>query len=326
MASKKNLRLLIILDAIETINPFTDTTLVIIEEAAKRGHALDVCQPIDLELDGPEVRVAKVLTVSQVTRERGSCILGAAGESHSLAEYDAVLMRKDPPFDQDFYYATLLLERARGKTLLVNDPRGLRDANEKLFIFQFPELIAPTRVTASMARLRECLTEWGGEMIVKPLDGCGGDGIFHVRKEDRNTNVIFETISAGGRRLVMAQKYLPEARQGDKRILLLDGQPIGAVLRVPRADETRGNLHVGGTAVKTTLTERDREICAAVGPRCHAEGLYFVGLDVIGGKLTEVNVTSPTGVQEIDRLDGVCLEARIVDWLESRTASGNRSA
>jgi glutathione synthase len=157
-------------------------------------------------------------------------------------------------------------------------------------------------------------------MIVKPLDGCGGAGVFHVRADDRNTNVIFETATACGTRLVMAQAYLPEAREGDKRILLLDGEPLGAVLRVPRGDDTRGNLHVGGTAQKTTLTARDREICSQVGVRCRKDGLFFVGLDVIGGHLTEVNVTSPTGVQEIDRLDGVRLEARIVDWLERRAA------
>src|SRR5262249_41047170 len=154
----------------------------------------------------------------------------------------------------------------------------------------------------------------GGEMIVKPLDGCGGYGVFHVRRADRNTHSILETLSGNGRKLVMAQKYLPEVREGDKRILLLDGEPLGAVLRVPRDDETRGNLHVGGAATRTTLSAREGEICAALAPRLREDGLWFVGIDVIGGWLTEVNVTSPTGVQEIDRLEGVHIEERVIDW------------
>ncbi len=293
------MRILVIMDAAERIHPQTDTTVVIIDEARARGHEVDTCTPDLLELaEGGEPRV------------RGG---------KALADYSAVLMRKDPPFDIEYYFATLILERARGKTLLVNDPRGLRDANEKLYIFNFPSVIAPTRVVRSIEGLRQTLKEWGGEMVVKPLDGCGGWGVFHVRSDDRNTPSILETISNGGTKLVMAQRYLPEARQGDKRILLLDGEPIGAVLRVPRADETRGNLHVGGTATRTELTARDREICDAVGPRVKQDGLYFVGIDVIGGYLTEVNVTSPTGVQEIDRLEGTRLPARIVDWLERKT-------
>jgi glutathione synthase len=172
-----------------------------------------------------------------------------------------------------------------------------------------------------MAELHAFLDAEGGQMIVKPLDGCGGSGVFHVRAEDRNTNSILELVTDGERQLVMAQRYLPAVRAGDKRILLLDGEPLGAVLRVPRADETRGNLHVGGTATRTTLTARDRAICAAVGPRCQRDGLWFVGIDVIGDCLTEVNVTSPTGVQEIDRLEGVRLESDIVDWLEKKARS-----
>jgi glutathione synthase len=297
------MRVLVVMDGPARIHPETDTTVVIIDEARRRGHAVDTCQPDALALDGGDV-IARV-----------------GEEAVPLASYAVVLMRKDPPFDLDYYFSTLLLERARGKTLLVNDPRGLREANEKLYIFNFPSLIAPTRVMRTVGELKRALADFGGEMIVKPLDGCGGSGVFHVRTDDRNTNSILETVSCDGCKLVMAQRYLPEAREGDKRILLLDGEPIGAVLRVPRADETRGNLHVGGTATKTTLTPRDLEICATLAPRLRADGLYLVGLDVIGGWLTEVNVTSPTGVQEIDRLEGARLEARIVDWLERRAAT-----
>jgi glutathione synthase len=305
------------MDGIERINPTTDTTLVILIEALGRGHEVHVCVPEALGIDDGDP-VATTRPVRAAGRDLRPCIdIGAPGR-HPLASFQAVLMRKDPPFDLDYYFATLLLERARGQTLVVNDPRGLREANEKLYIYNFPRLIAPTRVTRSIDELRQFLTERGGQMILKPLDGCGGSGIFHVRADDRNTNVILETTTDFGRKLVMAQAYLPEAREGDKRILLLDGEPIGAVLRVPRADETRGNLHVGATAARTSLTPRDREIAAEVGARCKAEGLWLVGLDVIGDYLTEVNVTSPTGVQEINRLEGTRLEARIVEWLERR--------
>jgi glutathione synthase len=310
------MRVLVVMDDPARINPRTDTTLVIIEELRRRGHAVEVCHPSVLWLDGGAPQTFAFLVEDSAPGLR----VADEGRACALALYDLVLMRKDPPFDLDYYFATLLLERCGGRPRVVNDPRGLRDANEKLYIFHFAEFLAPTRVARSTAELREFLAMQGGEMIVKPLDGCGGHGVFHVRADDRNAHSILETITDCDRKLVMAQRYLPEVRQGDKRILLLDGEPIGAVLRVPREDETRGNLHVGGVATKTTLTERERAICAALGPKLRADGLWFVGIDVIGGHLTEVNVTSPTGVQEINRLDGVKLEAQIVDWLERTVA------
>jgi glutathione synthase len=318
------MRLLVVMDELERIHPGTDTTLVLIEAARERGHTVDVCQPCSLELDG-EDPFATVATVEATDRARVPCVSVGPGTVVPLSGYDVVLVRKDPPFDLEYHYATLILERARGRTLIVNDPRGLRDTNEKLYIFSFPELIARTRVTRSTAVLRRFLDEQGGQMVVKPLDGCGGAGVFHVRADDRNTNAILEMASCDGCKLVMAQAYLPAARQGDKRILLLDGEPLGAVLRVPRPDETRGNLHVGGAPVRTELSTRDLEICAQVGERCRKDGLYFVGIDVIGDFLTEVNVTSPTGVQEIDRLEqrqgDARLEVRVVEWLEKRVAT-----
>jgi glutathione synthase len=314
------MRVLVVMDPVERINPEADTTLVLVEELFRRKHVIEICGPEWLELERGEA-AAVVSTVTAVDRGAFPCIKLEGGHWRRLGEYDALLMRKDPPFDQDYYFCTLILEQARGKTLLVNDPRGLREANEKLYVFNFPSLIPPTRVTRSLVRLRDFLEANGGEMIVKPLDRCGGGGVFHVRKDDRNTNSILETVTCNETQLVMAQVYLPDVRRGDKRILLLDGEPIGAVLRVPRDDETRSNLHVGGRPQKTTLDARDREICAALGPRLRADGLFFVGIDVIGGMLTEVNVTSPTGVQEIDRLDGVQLEARVIDWLEQRAAA-----
>jgi glutathione synthase len=200
----------------------------------------------------------------------------------------------------------------------MNNPKGLREANEKLYALRFPEQIPQTVVTADMQRLKDFMMEEGGEMIVKPLDGCGGSGVFYVNAQDRNTNAILEAATDNGRRLVMGQRYLPEIRQGDKRIIVLNGEPLGAVLRVPLEQETRGNIHVGGQCVKTEVTERDQEICAALAPLLRQDGLYFVGLDVIGSYLTEVNVTSPTGIQEINALNGVRLESRVVDFVEER--------
>jgi glutathione synthase len=228
-------------------------------------------------------------------------------------------MRKDPPFDMKFFFTTHVLSLIdESQCFLLNHPRGLREANEKLYALRFPEQIPQTLVASDMRTLKAFMAELGGEMIVKPLDGCGGSGVFYLRAEDRNTNSILEAATDNGRRLVMAQRYLPEIRQGDKRIIVLDGEPLGAVLRVPLESETRGNIHVGGRVVKTDVTSRDREICAALAPSLRADGLYLVGLDVIGNYLTEVNVTSPTGVQEINRLDGVRLESRVVDFVEQR--------
>ncbi|MEO6950293.1 MAG: glutathione synthase [Polyangia bacterium] len=316
------MRILVVMDPPELVNPDGDTTLVIMMEALGRGHEVAICEPRHLELDG-EHTFATVTRVEKAERARPPFVL-SAGRREALSSYQVVLMRKDPPFDVDYFTSTLLLDRARGRTLVVNDPASLRTWNEKLAIFEFPKLIAETYVTRSVARLRELLGQLGGEMIVKPLDGAGGAGVFFVKQEDRNAQVIFESVSMGERKWVMAQRYLPAAREGDKRILLLDGEPIGSVLRVPRSDDNRGNLHVGGSAVRSPLSSREQQICDEVGAWCKQHGLYWVGLDVIGGHLTEVNITSPTGVQEINRLEGhsgkAMLESRFVDWIERRVA------
>jgi glutathione synthase len=237
----------------------------------------------------------------------------------ALADFDSVWMRKDPPFDMKFFFATHLLSLIdQRKCFVMNHPKGLREANEKLYALRFPEQIPQTLVSSNMAQLKAFMDELGGEMIVKPLDGCGGSGVFYLSEQDRNTNSILEAATDNGRRLVMGQRYLPEIRQGDKRIVVLNGEPLGAVLRVPLESETRGNIHVGGTCVKTEVTARDREICAALAPLLRADGLYFVGLDVIGSFLTEVNVTSPTGIQEVNALNGVCLESQVIDFVEQQ--------
>jgi glutathione synthase len=313
------MRLLFVMDPPARINPRADTTFVLMREAEARGHEVLHCEVRALMLEG-------TAPVAQARPARVQAEGIALGEPRrvALGECDAVLMRKDPPYDIEYYFATLLLERARELTLVINDPRGLREANEKLYALHFPEFIPPTIVTRDAARLRAYQDELGGEMIVKPLDGCGGHGVLYCGPGDRNIPSMLELLTDDGRKWVIGQKYLPQARQGDKRVLLLDGEPIGAVLRVPREDELRGNLHVGGKAVQTTLDAREQALCAALGPRLRKDGLYFVGIDVIGGSLTEVNVTSPTGVQEINALDGARLEATIVDWIEKQISQERR--
>jgi glutathione synthase len=231
-------------------------------------------------------------------------------------------MRKDPPFDLTFYFATLMLSLVDPRrSFVLNDPQGLRNANEKLYALNFPELTPETLVTRDPERLKSFMDALGGEMIIKPLEHSGGAGVFHVRRGDRNANALLETMTALGTRLLMAQRYLPQARQGDKRLIVLDGEPIGALLRVPREDETRANIHVGATCVRAAVSARDREICRALAPRLRTDGLYFVGLDVIGDLVTEINVTSPTGIQEINALDGVRLESQVIDFVERRASA-----
>ena len=304
------------MDPVEKINIDKDTTFVLMLEAQRRGHEIYF-----MELDDLFVRAGtphgqfRRLDLARATPHYQ---LGTPATS-ALQDFDSVWMRKDPPFDMKFFFATHLLSLIdQSKCFVMNNPKGLREANEKLYALRFPEQIPQTIVTGDMQRLKLFMTELGGEMIVKPLDGCGGSGVFYLNEQDRNTNSILELATDNGRRLVMGQRYLPEIREGDKRIIVLNGEPLGAVLRVPLESETRGNIHVGGQVVKTAVTARDKEICAALAPLLRADGLYFVGLDVIGSFLTEVNVTSPTGIQEIDQLNGVQLESQVVDFVEQQ--------
>jgi glutathione synthase len=313
-------RFLFIMDPVEHILPDKDTTFVFMLESLRRGHEIYSALLPDLFLHHgkPHARARRV-EVMRPTTAQAAHHRSMEERTEPLTWFDVVFMRKDPPFDMSYFFATHLLSLTDArKTLVVNDPRGLREANEKLYALNFPSVVPPSLVTAQMQRLKAFMDELGGEMIVKPLDGCGGAGVFHVHRSDRNLNAILESSTDNGRRLIMGQRYQPEIRQGDKRLIVLDGQPLGGVLRVPREDETRGNIHVGGTVLKTEVTKRDREICAALEPRLKADGLYFVGLDVIGDWLTEVNVTSPTGIQEINTLDGVNLEAQVIDFVEQR--------
>jgi glutathione synthase len=314
------MKLLFVMDPLARLQIAGDTTFAIMLAAQARGHEIWFCEPRHLSLEHADaVASAWPVTVRRVAGDH--YLLGPQGIV-PLKSCAAVLMRKDPPFDLDYYFATLLLERARGGTLIINDPRGLREQNEKLAILEYPELCPPSVVTREATRLRSFLVEQGGEMVVKPLDASGGFGVFHVRSGDPNTGAILEQSTNLGRRWTMAQKYLPEVRKGDKRILLVEGEPLCAVLRVPAADDLRGNLHVGARPMATTLDDRDIAIVRKVGPRLRERGHFFVGLDVIGGWLTEVNVTSPTGILEANALYGDAYEVKVVERLEQKIAAG----
>jgi glutathione synthase len=251
-------------------------------------------------------------------RDHGVPPITLAGPEDVLLEnVDAVLMRKDPPFDSNYLWATQLLELARDRTLLVNDPSALRDANEKLYALHFLSCMPDTLVTSDKDRIKAFTNEVGGRAVLKPLSGAGGEGVFLLKNDDLNVNAIIETVTHAGKRVAMVQRFLPDVVKGDKRILLLDGEPLGAILRVPQKDDVRSNIHVGGTVVGAQLDDDDRRIVETLAPRLRADGLVFVGLDVIGGRLTEVNVTSPTGIQQMSRLTSTNLSSRVIDWIEA---------
>ena len=316
------MRHLFVIDPIERLDPEKDTTIAFLREADSRGHELAVCTIDTLEL-GPDGRPqAEAIPARTVDPGAGGAWYEVgAGRTAFLDEFDVVWMRKDPPFDMSFFYATHLLSMVARGALVVNDPLALRDANEKLFALRFPAVCPPARVSRRISELVAFQEEMGGEMIVKPLDGAGGEGIFHLKDGDRNTSAILETATAHESRYIMAQRYLPEIRQGDKRVILVEGEALGAVLRVPAEGESRANFHVGGRAVATDVDDRDREIAAAVGPELVRLGIVFAGIDVIGGWLTEVNVTSPTGLREIADLGGPRLEVDVLDAVERRCGS-----
>ena len=234
-------------------------------------------------------------------------------------------MRQDPPFDMSYLTATHLLEHIHPRTLVVNDPVHVRNAPEKLFVTRFPDLMPPTLITSERERILAFRAEHK-DIIVKPLFGNGGAGVFHVGPDDENLNALLELFADLYREPIVTQAYLPQVRAGDKRIVLIDGEPAGAILRVPPEGEARANMHVGARAQKSDLSDRDREICAAIGPALKVLGMIFVGIDVIGGYLTEINVTSPTGLQEIDRFDGVSLEGLIWDAIEGRLEAAASAA
>lgn len=310
------MKFLFVMDPLARIQIDGDTTFAMMLESQSRGHEVWFCEPNHLGLEH-EKAVAATWPAT-VRRLKGDHYLLGPQAIRGLDSFDAVFMRKDPPFDMDYFYATLILERARESTLVLNDPRGLRETNEKLSVLQFPSLTAPMIVTRESSRLRAFLAEQGGEMVIKPLDASGGFGVFHVRQGDPNTGSILEQATNLGRRWTVAQKYLPAVREGDKRIVLVDGEVLCSVLRVPAPDEARGNLHVGAKPKATTLSDREKMIVDVVGPKLRDQGFFLVGLDVIGGFLTEINVTSPTGILEANVLYNDRFEVKLIDKLEAK--------
>jgi len=308
-------------DPLDSFKIYKDTTFAMMREVAARGHALYALEQGDLVLRGGvvEAHAYRVHLTGEKQRWYRAEDAGVA----ALKDYDAVLMRKDPPFDMEYIYSTYLLELAEAQGARVfNRPRAIRDWNEKLGAARFPQFTPPTAVTRREAQVREFLAEHR-DVILKPLDGMGGASVFRVRENDPNVGVIIETVTHHGERTIMAQRFIPEIRDGDKRVLLIGGKPVPhALARIPKPGETRGNLAAGATGVARELTRRDREIAEALGPVLQKEGLLLVGLDVIGEWLTEINVTSPTCFQEITEQSGFNVAGMFMDTIERELAPG----
>lgn len=306
------------MDPIETINPEADSTFVLGLESQRRGHRLWHYLPRDLAYwDGRLFAVARPLELRQNGADYAS--LGEPTRL-DLGTVDVILMRQDPPFNMAYITATHLLEQLTDRVLVVNDPASVRNAPEKLFVTQFPDLMPPTLITSNKAEII-AFREEHRDIIVKPIYGNGGAGVFHLKPDDDNLGSLLEVLWQIFPEPLIVQRYLPEILEGDKRIILVEGEPVGAVTRLPQSGEARANFHAGGTAARTSLTEREHQICAAIGPELRRRGLVFVGIDVIGDFLTEINVTSPTGLQEISRLDGTRLESLVVDAIEARRSA-----
>lgn len=312
------MRFLYVMDPLDRINRFKDSTFAFLRATQNLGHESLVCHPRDLYVD--RGRAYARVQPCRVFDADVHFALGPAFDL-ALAEIDAVFMRKDPPFDSAYLYASQLLECARGETLLVNDPRGLRDANEKLYAMHFAEFTPRTLVTASPDRIHAFVAEVGGEAVIKPLDGAGGAGVLKLATADKNARSIVDMLTHEGARYAMVQEFLPRVVEGDKRVLLLEGRVLGAINRIPRGDDLRSNIHVGGRVEPCTLTAHEEHIVASIVPRLVRDGLYFVGLDLVGEKLTEVNVTSPTGIQELSQHLGRDVAEDVVRWAAERVAA-----
>ncbi len=311
------------------MDPFTalafdkDTSFAFMRAAARRGHEVWHCLPKDISNRGADLFAnATQLDVKEAPPSLTPLTSGRL----ELSQLDAVLIRKDPPFDRNYLFLTQQLDLVRDRVLVANDPRGLRDANEKLFAFRFLEFMPRSLVTAQPAEILEFLHEVGGRAVLKPLDGAGGSGVVLLSSDDTNSRSLADIWTSEGKQLALVQEYQPAVRVGDKRVLLLDGEPIGAILRVPRADDVRANIHAGGRVQPTELTPAELELVRAIGPTLREYGLWFVGLDLIGERLIEVNVTSPTGIQELSRFVGRPVEDDVIAWVEQRAQATKRAA
>ncbi len=319
------MKLLFVADPLESFKIYKDTTFAMMREAQKRGHSISTCEPIDIlwQRGAPVTASVRHITLTGQSPDWFTEAPQAVDALPlALKDFDAIVMRKDPPFDSEFFYATHLLEQAeREGARVFNKPRALRDHPEKLAILEWPQFIGPTLVTRDAQAIRRFHAEHK-DIILKPLDGMGGMGIFRVKEDGLNLGAIIETLNKDGAETVMVQAFLPAIAQGDKRVLVIGGQPVPySLARIPQGGEVRGNLAAGGKGVTQPLTERDREIAQAIGPVLAARGLLLIGLDVIGDHLTEINVTSPTCFQEIFDQTGFDVPAMFVDALEAACAT-----
>jgi glutathione synthase len=312
-----SLKVAIQMDPVGAINIDADSTFRLMLEAQQRGHQLFVYTPDRLSFQ--EGRVVARGWPILVRRVKGDHYELGLEQERDLSEEDVVWLRQDPPFDMGYITTTHLLDMIHPRTLVVNDPFWVRNSPEKLLVLQFPDLTPPTAIARDLRTLRE-FRDRHGDIILKPLYGNGGAGVFKLAGDDGNLASLFELFTSVSREPLIVQKYLPEVRQGDKRVILVDGEAVGAINRVPAAGETRSNMHVGGRPEKVALTPRDLEICARIGPVLRDKGQVFVGIDVIGDWLTEINVTSPTGLQELERFDGTNAAALIWEAIEGRRA------
>lgn len=325
------MKLAFILDPIAHLDPGHDTTVALMEAAQHHGHEIWIAEIGDLAVWGGQAWAQlRPLHLTPVTLGDNRWIAPnpwfSLGERQflPLGNFEAVWMRKDPPVTSAYLYATYILDRVPPSTLVLNTPQGIRAANEKMYALHFPEAIPTTIVTQDKETIRRFMGDRGA-VVLKPLGGKAGEGILFLQEGDRNFNSLVEISTKQNQEPIMVQTYLPAAAEGDKRIILLDGEPIGALNRIPTGSDFRGNMAVGGRVAAVDITDRDRQICEIVAPRLRQDGLYFVGLDVIGGYLTEVNVTSPTGVREIDRLCDVRLGETVITWLEKVVAGRSPS-
>ena len=305
------------MDPIQTVNINADSTFRIAEEAQARGYELFFYTPDDLAFQ--EGKVTAHGQYFTVQRFQGQPADLSEMQHVNLVEFDVVWLRQDPPFDMHYITTTHLLDLIHPDTLVVNDPFWVRNYPEKLLVLRFPDLTPPTTIARDLETIKS-FKETHGDVILKPLYGNGGAGVFRLDRNDRNLASLHEVFTGFSREPLIVQKFLPDVSNGDKRVILVDGEPIGAINRVPANGETRSNMHVGGRPEKVGLTERDREICAAIGPLLREKGQIFVGIDVIGDYLTEINVTSPTGIQELERFDGINAAEKIWEAIEARRA------
>jgi glutathione synthase len=309
------LNVVVQMDPIARINIRGDSTFALLLEAQKRGHGLSYYTPDKLSMKGAEV-VAPVQALT-VRDEAGDHFTLGEARREPMSAFDVILLRQDPPFDLAYITSTHLLERLHPKTLVVNDPASVRNAPEKLFVMDFPQLMPPTLISRDLDEINAFRDEHGA-VVMKPLHGHGGAAVFRIMPQDMNFGSLYDMFSVTFREPWVIQRFLPEVKHGDKRIILVDGEFAGAVNRVPAADDLRSNMVRGGAAAATELTDREREICTTLGPELRKRGLLFVGIDVIDGNLTEINVTSPTGIRAIARLNGPDVAAKIWDTIETK--------